>query len=120
MPNTSVNPSASNAYCAPRLTPMIEAWTNSAMCVARAGRLHRRLDPHHALVLAVLDDADAEWKHQFLCDAELLLAAPESLADIRVIDRQLAQRRRHLFHIGGRSGVADRLQGHARTRQIGP
>src|ERR1700744_1787209 len=114
MPKIRVNPSASKAYCAPRLTPMMAAWMNWSI---RLLRLH--LLPFHAQVLAVLDDADTEWELQFLGNTQLLLAAPVTVADVGIVHRHRAQCRGDLLGVVG-AGDRDRFQGHARGRQIGP
>src|SRR3954463_13128502 len=114
MPKISVNPSASRAYCAPMLTPMIAAWMNWSTGSVRRGFLSG-----YAQVLSVLDDADAEREMQFLRDAELLLAGPVALADIRVLHRQRPQCRGNRLGIVG-AGDGNRLQRHPRRRQIGP
>src|SRR5215469_11782971 len=100
MPKISVNPSASNAYCAPKLTPMIAACRNSCTSVRRPSRrLHHRLDLGDAQILAVPDDADPEREEQLLIDAKGLLPGPHPLAHVRVLDRQLAQRLSYLLHV---------------------
>src|ERR1019366_10184993 len=114
MPKISVNPSASNAYCAPRLMPMMPASRNTCT------RLQFRLDADHSDFLAILDDTDAEREHKFLRDTELLLARPHALAHVRIVHRQMPQCLGYFLHVVHGAGGLNGLQRHARARKIAP
>src|SRR3954454_15681656 len=119
MPKINVKPSARSAYCAPRLTPIRPAETNSFICLsgipvgcclfAGCGGL---LDD--GLHLAVDDGADAEREGEFLVDAEELLTDPQTIAKIGIFHGKAAHRLRDLLGIGDRAGLGDRLGDHPR------
>src|ERR1039458_6728802 len=112
MPKISVNPRASNAYCAPRLIPINPDSTKpSKLCSLLAGCSFYFLDRQF---LAVDDHADAERQGKLLVDAEELFSYPLPLAEIGIVDRQRAQRFRDLLGIADGAGLGDGFHYHAR------
>src|SRR2546423_14882907 len=99
MPKISVNPRASSAYCAPRLTPINPVATSPSM--ARSSLAGRGFDALHRQQLAVDNEADTEREGQLLVDAEEFLSDPVALAKIGGVDRNCPQRFRDLL------GIAD-------------
>src|SRR3982074_2333109 len=110
MPKIKVKPRASNAYCAPRLMPMMPAWRNCS----KNGSVRMRLHSGHSQILSILDNPHPKRKMQFLCYPILLLSGPVTFTDVGIVDRQFPKCRRDLVGIVGGAGGFDRLQCHAR------